>query len=385
MQSINNVRLPCPRNELTSGQLWRIEVDRQGIIRSICPEDLKPQSNQISWFGDWISPMGLDLQINGGLGISFNKLSLKDIPKLFSLLDKLWIDGVEAICPTLITCEIKQLRTSLEVLGHARSNHSEDRCQLLGAHIEGPFLNSEYKGAHPLGNICRPSVSELKKRIKDYEEDIDLFTIAPELPGAEEIISYLKKIGVIVCLGHSGADSREAQKAFDRGIKMLTHTFNAMPGLHHREPGPIGEALLNGRVAMGLIADGIHIHPNIVAIIQKIAAEQLVLVSDVVSPYGLLEGLHKWDERQIFVKNCQCRLQDGTLAGSTLSLLEGCKNLAEWTGQASSAIWSATVAPRKILYESQDLHQFLIGKPLKRLLRWKLDENSNSLSWQKAA
>ena len=166
---------------------------------------------------------------------------------------------------------------------------------------------------------------------------------------------------------------------------MLTHTFNAMPGIHHRNPGPIAAALNNGEISMGLIADGIHVHPSVAVLLQRLASEKLVLVSDAISAYGLKDGLYQWDNRPLTVTNGTCRLKDGTLAGTTLPLLEGVKRLAKWSGQPAASIWSATIAPRMALNKQCSFVDYFVGKSMKNLLRWHQDLKSNDLSWQRAA
>lgn len=148
-------------------------------------------------------------------------------------------------------------------------------------------------------------------------------TLAPELEGAAEVIAALRATGVVVSLGHSGADAVQARRAFNQGVGMLTHSFNAMAGLHHRAPGPVGEALRQGEVALGLIADGVHVDPTMAVLLQRLAPRQVVIVSDALAPYGLADGRHRWDERVLLVEDGSCRLEDGTLAGVTLPLLEG--------------------------------------------------------------
>jgi len=337
-----------------------------------------------SWNGDTLSRRGIDLQINGGLGLAFTELSEQDLPRLLELLELLWRDGVEAIAPTLVTCAVAPLRRSLSVLRMARERHRAGRCHLLGAHLEGPFLAEARRGAHPLEHIAAPSVMALQERIDSFETEISLVTLAPEQPGAEELISHLKTLGISVALGHSSADADQAARAFEQGVGMITHTFNAMPGLHHRAPGPLGEACRRGDIALGLIADGVHVHPTMAVLLQRIAGDQLVLVSDALAPYGLAEGEHRWDKRLLLVNNGTCRLEDGTLAGVTLPLLEGSRRLARWSGDADGAIWASTMAPRELLGESLD-DRCWIGAVLSNLLRWNWNDSEHRLNWRVAA
>tara|TARA_Y100001968_G_C19422622_1_gene752628 strand:- start:113 stop:1273 length:1161 start_codon:yes stop_codon:yes gene_type:complete len=386
MRTISNVRLPSPEIRAAEEPLWSLLVQEDGVIQSISPQHEEDHTIAgENWGGDYISPMGVDLQINGGLGISFYDLKAQDLPRILDLLDLLWVDGVEAICPTFVSCDQFSLRRGLEFLRIARTYNSSNRCELLGAHLEGPFLATERRGAHSLDFIRSPSVNNLEKLIEGFENEISIVTIAPELPNAFEVIEKLKMLGIVVSLGHSSANANISKIAFEKGITMLTHTFNAMPGLGHREPGPIGEAIHKGDIAMGLIADGIHVHPKICNLLMKIASHQLVLVSDVISSYGLSDGEYQWDTRTVISSQGVCRLKDGTLAGSSLPLLEGSKRLANWSGDHGASIWSATVAPRLSLDGCKSIYEYLIGQSLTKLLRWQVNHDSSELSWHMAA
>ena len=382
MRRITDVRLPAPLGGDSRQRHW-LETDDQGVVTAIQPTEPGDSPFEDSWGGDWISPRGIDLQINGGLGLAFPELTDRDLPRLFELLKLLWSDGVEAITPTLVTCGTAPLRRALGVLRRARDQHSNGRCRLLGAHLEGPFLAEQRRGAHPLEHLASPGLKALEDRIGGYEDDIALMTLAPELPEAKPVITRLRQLGITVALGHSTASAEQARKAFDGGVGMITHAFNAMPGLHHRDPGPLGEACRRGDVALGLIADGVHVDPTMTVLLQRLAPEQIVLVSDALAPYGLADGEHRWDERVLLVNKGTCRLEDGTLAGVTLPQLEGVKRLASWNGEPGAAIWGATVAPRRVIGAADSIEDALIGKPLAELLRWSL--RSSELEWNCAA
>ena len=384
MRRITDVRLPQrPGSRKPAGLHW-LTLDDQDLITATGPMPAGGAMAGESWNGDTLSRRGIDLQINGGLGLAFTELSEQDLPRLLELLELLWRDGVEAIAPTLVTCAVAPLRRSLSVLRMARERHRAGRCHLLGAHLEGPFLAEARRGAHPLEHIAAPSVMALQERIDSFETEISLVTLAPEQPGAGELISHLKTLGISVALGHSSADADQAARAFEQGVGMITHTFNAMPGLHHRAPGPLGEACRRGDIALGLIADGVHVHPTMAVLLQRIAGDQLLLVSDALAPYGLAEGEHRWDERLLLVNNGTCRLEDGTLAGVTLPLLEGSRRLARWSGDADGAIWASTMAPRELLGESLD-DRCWIGAVLSNLLRWNWNDSEHRLNWRVAA
>ena len=385
MHWLVNVRLPHPFLTNSDENVWCIQLTENQIINSVVPMSLESEISGEDWMGDFLSPMAVDLQINGGLGIAFPELTFKDIPTLYSLLDLLWNDGVEAIAPTIVTSSVASLRQALLVLREVRQEKAKHRCRLLGAHLEGPFLSKDFLGAHNQECLALPSLEALDERISGFENEISLVTLAPELPNSMVVINRLKELGIVVSLGHSSADSEIAKIAFDEGIAMLTHTFNAMAPLHHRSPGPVGAALSHGNIALGVIADGVHLHPEIIVLLQRLASKKLVLVSDALSPYGLPDGQYSWDKRVIFAKGGACRLENGTLAGVTLPLLEGCKRLAKWSGNFGASIWSATVSPRQVIKgKSLKIEEYLIGSSLDQLLRWKTNPEKNELFWRSA-
>ena len=383
MPWLTNVRLPLERACGHGKQRrWRVGIDDDGRISALEPLAEGSQAAGEDWGGDWLSPMGVDLQINGGLGLAFPELTPADLPRLEQLLERLWSDGVEAICPTLVTCAVEPLRQALAVLAEARRRHRAGRCRLLGAHLEGPFLAYARRGAHPAEHLAAPSLEALEARIGGFRggpgwvqpDDIALVTLAPELDGSAEVIRALRQRGVVVSLGHSAASETQAEAAFEAGVGMLTHALNAMPDMHRRAPGPVAAALLREDVALGLIADGVHVAPSMAVLLQRLAPDRVVIVSDALAPYGLADGIHRWDDRELHVKDGSCRLADGTLAGVTLPLLEGAVRLAHWSGRPERAIAAATVLPRRVLGETRSLPELLLGRPLAETLRWRQSE-----------
>jgi N-acetylglucosamine-6-phosphate deacetylase len=382
MRWLSNVRLPLAgRCRHGDGQRWRIGHEA-GVIQVVEPIPAGSSAAGDDWDGDWLSPMGVDLQINGGLGLAFPELTPSDLPRLQELQELLWRDGVEAICPTLVTCGVEPLRQALAVLRQARARTRPGQCRLLGAHLEGPFLAPQRRGAHPEQHLEAPSVEGLERRINGFEREIALVTLAPELDGAGEVIATLRRHGITVSLGHSAAREDQAASAYAAGVAMVTHAFNAMPGLHHRDPGPLAAALLQGDVALGLIADGVHVAPGMAVLLQRLAPDQVVLVSDALAPYGLGEGQHRWDERLLIVADGSCRLADGTLAGVTLPLLEGARRLARWSGRPGLAIAAATLLPRRVLGDRRNADALLRGRSVRECLRW--SEARGALDWQAA-
>jgi N-acetylglucosamine-6-phosphate deacetylase len=293
---------------------------------------------------------------------------------------------VDAFLPTLVTTSVENIQRSLSVIADFVQTRrlTQPAAQILGVHLEGPFLNPQKRGAHPEEYLLPLTIEQLQRLLGDYTGIVKVITLAPELDASGEAIPYLRSLGITVSLGHSLATAAEAQRAFNLGAKMVTHAFNAMPGLHHREPGLLGAALVHPGVKCGLIADGQHICSTMIQLLLRASCYEqgIFLVSDALAPLGLPDGVYPWDKRQIIVKNGTARLPDGTLSGTTLPLLVGVQNLVRWRiCEVESAIALATEAPR----EAITLSGLDLAKPATQILRWHLDESTRELTWQRLA
>jgi N-acetylglucosamine-6-phosphate deacetylase len=363
--------------------LQRILINREGIIYQILSmttvtdsiDRARPPSEDLQVWdmaGDWISLGGVDLQINGGLGLAFPDVTDGDDEKLQAICDYLWKEGVDGFLPTLVTTAVENIQRSLTVFSQFRPRSG---ARILGVHLEGPFLNPEKRGAHPAEHLQLLTIPQIKHILGDYADLVKVMTLAPELDETGDTIAYLKALGITVSLGHSQATEAQARSAFARGASMVTHAFNAMPPLHHRQPGLLGAALTLTQVACGFIADGEHVAPTMLKILLR-SSPQLFLVSDALAPLGLPDGIYPWDSRQIEVIQGTARLADGTLSGTTRSLLTGVQNLVNWgVAEPEAAIALATVAPR----EAIGLSPSLLGRPA-HLLRW---SSATGLNWQR--
>ncbi|MBV9385299.1 MAG: N-acetylglucosamine-6-phosphate deacetylase, partial [Chroococcidiopsidaceae cyanobacterium CP_BM_ER_R8_30] len=365
----------------------QIRIDAQGRISQIQPMDMSENRSLavsvLDVAGDWLSLGGVDLQINGALGLAFTDLEAHHFGLLQKICQFLWVQGVDAFLPTLVTTSIDNIQRSLSVIANfiQYQEPTAPTAKILGVHLEGPFLHPQKRGAHPAEYLSPLTIAHLKQVLGDYASFVKIITLAPELDPSGETITYLKALGIIVSLGHSQATAAQAQQAFELGATMVTHAFNAMPGLHHREPGLLGAALVHPNVQCGLIADGQHVCPTMMQLLLRAGYYEkgIFLVSDALAPLGLPDGVYPWDNRQIEVKHGTARLPDGTLAGTTLPLLVGVQNLVRWgICEVESAIALATVTPRRSLRlpeiaPSQSAH----------LLRWHLDKSSRELIWQR--
>lgn len=369
-------------------ELQQIQISDRGIITAINsvnkPYQKPENENTINVAGDWISLGGVDLQINGGLGLAFPDVTKKSIPQLWEICDYLWQQGVDAFLPTIVTTSVEKIQRSLAVFAEfieLQKSEIKPTARVLGVHLEGPFLNYEKRGAHPAEYLLHPTLETVEWVLGDFSNLVKIITLAPELDTIGEVIPYLRSLGIIVSLGHSTATAEEAKKAFQLGASMVTHAFNAMPPLHHRKPGLLGEAIVNQNVFCGLIADGEHICPTMIDLLLRASryGKGIFLVSDALAPIGLLDGIYPWDERQIEVRDGTARLADGTLAGTTLPLLVGVENLVKWRiSSIESAIALATESPRVAL----GLPGMSVGHPA-YLLQWHWEKASDRLTWKR--
>jgi N-acetylglucosamine-6-phosphate deacetylase len=375
---ILNARIPSYEG------LQQIEIDANGTIAQITPMTEHTDRSDFDAAGSWISPGGIDLQINGALGLAFTEVAPQHQPTLTKICQFLWDCGIDGFLPTLVTTSIANIHRSLAVFADFiaswdRTVPTQPQAAILGVHLEGPCLNPQKRGAHPAEYLLPLTIDRVKQVLGDYASVVKVITLAPELDPTGEAIAYLRSLGITVSLGHSLATAAEANQAFDRGATMVTHAFNAMPGLHHRQPGLLGAAIVRPQIRCGFIADGEHVCPTMLQILLQASQfdRGLFLVSDALAPLGLPDGIYPWDSRQIEVKDGTARLPDGTLSGTTRPLLTGVQNLVQWgVCSVEQAIALATMAPRQAI----DLSP-LLGQPAARLLRWQ--ETPTGLSWQR--
>lgn len=365
--------------------LQQINIDDRGAIEKIVAQEngIKiPGDREIDVNGDWISLGGIDLQINGALGLAFPNLEEKDLPCLEKIAQFLYSQGIDGFVPTIVTTSIEKIQRSLLIFKQFIETKQQQKiAQILGVHLEGPFLDRTKRGAHPAEYLLPLNIANLDRVLGEYSSIVKIITLAPELDVSDRVIPYLKSLGIVVSLGHSQATKTQARKAFNLGASMVTHAFNAMPSLHHREPGLLGEAIINPNIYCGLIADGEHICPTMIEILIKASDYDrgIFLVSDALAPIGLHDGIYPWDNRTIEVKNGVARLEDGTLAGTTLPLLVGVENLVKWgTCRLEQAIAMATESPRRAI----GMSGIAIGQPA-QFLRWQFDRQTDKLTWKR--
>jgi N-acetylglucosamine-6-phosphate deacetylase len=191
---------------------------------------------------------------------------------------------------------------------------------ILGSHLEGPFLDPAHKGAHDEGLLRAPLSADLERLLEAGRGTVRQVTLAPELPGGLDAIRLIVGAGAAAAIGHTGADYAACIAAFDAGATILTHAFNAMPGLQHRDPGPVGAAASDPRVVLEVIADGVHLHPQVVRLAFAAAPGRIALVTDAMAAAGAADGRYDLGSLQVEVVDSVARLaKGGAIAGSTLT------------------------------------------------------------------
>ena len=285
------------------------------------------------------APGFVDLQVNGFGGVDFLEADAEGYSRAG---DALLETGVTAYLPTFITAPEQRLLEGLA--GVPAGSHGP---RVLGVHLEGPFLAPERLGTHPPSERRDPDPA-LLERLLDAGP-VRLVTLAPELPGADALIDILQLRGIAVSCGHSDATAGEANVAFDRGVRSVTHLFNAMRPLHHRDPGLAGAALARDDVIIQIILDGVHLADETAKLIWRTARGRLGLVTDAVAGAGLGDGAYSIGGLEIEVRDRVARRPDGTLAGSTLTMIEAVRKLHELGAPLADALDSATAVPARVL------------------------------------
>jgi len=286
-------------------------------------------------------PGFVDLQVNGFAGVDFLAADADGYARAGEALLK---TGVTAYVPTFITAEEAQLVNAL----HAVPTTQETGPRILGVHLEGPFLSSRRLGAHPPAARRDPDVM-LAARLLEAGPVV-LMTIAPELPGAPELVELLRERGVVVSCGHSDATADEAHRVFDQGAATVTHLFNAMRPFGHRDPGIVGAALARPDVVVQIIVDGVHLASEVVQVVWRAAAGRVALVTDAIVAAGVGDGEFRLGDVQLHVRGGVARrADDGVLAGSMLTMIDAVRNLHALGVPLERALDAASSVPARVL------------------------------------
>lgn len=295
----------------------------------------------------YLTPGFIDLQVNGAAGFDFLTCQPGEVEEAGEFLLK---HGVTSFLGTIITQGLDEMHAGIERL------LSSGTTNLLGIHVEGPFLSEEKRGTHNPAHVIEPDRPSFERIVKNCEEDIELFTFAPEINGGENLLNWIKSDGFVPSIGHSAASYETALDFVEQGVNSFTHLFNGMKGIHHRQPGTAGAAL-NSSAFTGVIADGLHLHPGAIKLVEKMKSEKRVyLVSDAIAAAGMEDGEYVLGDQEIIVENGLAKLNDGTIAGSTLTLDQAVENYVKFSeATLLDAVRTVTLNPAKLLGKTDQL------------------------------
>jgi len=302
-------------------------------------------------------PALVDLQINGYAGVDFSGGSPDDYRRAERTM---LADGVGAYQPTVITAPEANLLAALGRSSRAIAAWAPGGARPIGIHLEGPFFSPALPGIHPPGAIRNPDLG-LTQRLLDAGP-ISFLTLAPELPGALELIRWLCERGVTVSCGHTNATYAEAVAGFDAGATSVTHLFNCMRPLGHRDPGILSAALLREDVSIGLIADHDHIAPEVLEIVRRIAGDRICLVTDATAPAQAPDGVYPVGDVEVTRLNGKARRSDGRIGGSVTPLLECVRKFIEAGAPLVWAVRAASAVPANLVGRP-DLGRLAVGGP----------------------
>jgi N-acetylglucosamine-6-phosphate deacetylase len=323
-----------------------------GVVVSVSSSASReiPRGARVVDLGDaTVVPGFIDMHIHGGAGHDVMENSADALPAVEKLLFQ---HGVTTYFPTTVTAPVDQTLAALERLADAieqtRVAGGDGRAKPAGIHLEGPFISHLRPGVHPPADLLPPTLEMFERFWHASRGHIKVLTIAPELEGARAVIEEATRRGVCVSMGHSDADLAAAEAGVAAGVRHATHMFNAMRPLGHRDPGILGEALMDERLSAEIIADGIHVDPLIVSLFLRVkGAETGVLVTDATAATGMPDGRYRLGSLEVDVEDGKC-LVKGKLAGSVLTMDKAVRNVVKFANwDLQRAVRLATLNPAR--------------------------------------
>jgi N-acetylglucosamine-6-phosphate deacetylase len=350
-------RLYTPQEEIQSPILF-IEDGLISAVSSRAQQEIPRNAKVIDLTnqdpGDAIlAPGFVDIHMHGGAGLDVMRAAPADLPHLNKFLTT---HGVTGYFPTTVAAPLDQTCAALERLAdaieaaHGSTAGNGDAVQALplGIHLEGPFLSHKRRGVHPPEYLVEPTLQIFERLWQAARGHVRMMTIAPELPGAIEVIAEAARRNVLVSIGHSDATLEPARAGVQAGARHATHTFNAMRPLDHRDPGILAEVLTDRQLSADIIVDGIHLAPEVVQLfLQAKGLERAVLITDATAAAGMPDGTYQLGPIQVEVKNGRCTM-DGKLAGSVLTMDRAVRNVTQFAGWSlQDAVRTATLNPTR--------------------------------------
>ncbi|WP_137844164.1 N-acetylglucosamine-6-phosphate deacetylase [Microbacterium sp. 2FI] len=351
---VHSARLVGAETAASGNDAWvRFDDGRVSAIGSGTDWHQQSADAIVDGQGGWLSPGFIDIHGHGGGGASFD-----DGPvAIRAARDLHRAHGTTRAVISLVTASIDDMVARASMVADLAATDPT----ILGSHLEGPFLDPGHKGAHTAALLRAPDAASVDRLLEAGRGTIRQVTIAPEIPGADAAIARFVHAGVVVAVGHTDADADTARRAFDAGATLLTHAFNAMPGIHHRAPGPVVAALRDPRVTLEIIADGTHVDPDLIAIAFDAAPDRIALVTDAMAAAGAGDGAYVLGGLRVTVADGVARLDDGgAIAGSTLTQDAALRCVVEAGVAVDAAIRAVTATPARAVGRG-DLGTLAVG------------------------
>lgn len=328
-----------------------VEDSKISEVGSRAQTALPSQAKAVDFGDSVLTPGFFDIHMHGGAGVDVMRASASEFSRLGKFLTQ---HGVTGYFPTTVAAPLDATYKSLERLADAieaadtahAANGSSVEARPLGIHLEGPFLSHKRRGVHPPEYLVEPTLKIFDELWQASRGHARMITIAPEIPGAMDVIAEAARRGMCVSIGHSDADMPVARKAVASGARHATHTFNAMRPLDHRAPGIIGEVLSDDGITADVIADGVHVSPEVVKVfLQAKGSERAVLITDAISATGMPDGKYELGPIEVDVKDGKCTANN-SLAGSVLTMDRAVRNVTQFSSWSlRDAVRAATLNP----------------------------------------
>lgn len=295
---------------------------KDGVIVEINPEN-QEDDMIIDAKGSYVSPGFIDVHIHGAGGRDTMEGTFDALNTIAKVISK---HGTTSFLPTTMTVHKDEVRKAVKAIHETKISGTEG-ANVIGVHLEGPFINGEMIGAQNPNFLLAPSIESFKYMAGDYEESVVCVTLAPEVEGAKELIKYLSSKGIVSSMGHTKATYQQAMEGIECGVCHSTHLYNAMTPLHHREPGVVG-AIFDSEITTETISDGIHIsYPSLRVAYKQKGTDKVLLVSDAMMACGMPDGKYSLGGQEVIVSNSAARIANGSLAGSVLTLDKAVRNV----------------------------------------------------------
>lgn len=320
-----------------------------------------------------VIPGFIDEHIHGAMGSDAMDGTFKD---LLTIAKALASEGTTGFLATTMTQSPENICHALNAVKEYREQNPEEGAEILGVHLEGPFIAKEHIGAQPIEYVQKPLVETFKVYEEASGNNIKIVTLAPEVEGAENLIKYLVSKHIVASVGHTGATYEDVKRAIAAGASNATHTYNAMKGVHHREVGTVGATFLFDEINAEIICDGIHVSaPAIQLLYKNKPHNKFTLITDAMRAKHMPDGMYELGGQPVIVKNNEARLENGTLAGSVLKMNLAVKNVMKFLNlPLEEVVKYATINPARNLHIDNEVGSIKVGKRANLVV---VDENLN--------